>query len=238
MNFRACPAGEMVHRREKRWRVIGPVGLIALCGVLASCQTAPLHTTVFRRDFRPDNVFVYPTKLSLDFRRVAVLPIAPAADGHDLPEGCEALNSVLWEQIVKTKKFEAVTVDASHLSQRTGRAAWTGNEVLPSDFFAYLRREYDCDGVLFAELTTYRAYSPLAVGWRFKLVDARTGQVIWSADELFDASRPEIQRAAGHFEAEKPGLFPDTDKNWAMSSSPRLFGRYAAAALLDTLPER
>ena len=238
MNFRACPAGDSVRRREKRWRVIGPVSLIALCGVLASCQTAPLHTTVFRRDFRPDNVFVYPTKLSLDFRRVAVLPIAPAANDHDLPAGCEALNPVLWEQIAKTKKFEAVTVDANHLSQRTGSAAWTGREVLPPDFLAYLRREYDCDGVLFAELTTYRAYAPLAVGWRFKLVDARTGQVIWSADELFDASQPEIRRAAGHFEAETPVIPLITAKNWAMTSSPRLFGRYTAAALLDTLPER
>ncbi|MDR3460057.1 MAG: hypothetical protein P4N60_21730 [Verrucomicrobiae bacterium] len=238
MNFRACPAGDIVRRREKSWRVVRSAGLAALCGVLASCETPPLHTTVFRRDFRPDNVFVYPAKLSLDFRRVAVLPIAPAANEHDLPEGCEALNPVLWEQIVKAKKFEAVPVDANLLSRRLGRATWTGREVLPPDFFAYLRREYDCDGVLFAELTAYRAYSPLAVGWRFKLVDVRTGQVIWSADELFDATRPEIQRAADHFEAQTPKIPLITAKNWAMVSSPRLFGRYSAAALLDTLPER
>jgi len=238
MNFRASPAGDSVRQREKSWRVVRSVGLIALGGVLVSCQTAPLHTTVFRRDFRPDNVFVYPAKLSLDFRRVAVLPIAPAANDHDLPEGCEALNPVLWEQIVKIKRFEAVTVDANHLSQRTGRSTWTGREVLPPDFLAYLRREYDCDGVLFAELTTYRAYSPLAVGWRFKLVDARTGQVIWSADELFDASRPEIQRSADRFESEGAGAKLFMSKNWAMTSSPRLFGRYSAATLLDTLPER
>jgi len=238
MNFRARPAGDQIRHRSKPWRIVGSVGLFALCGMLASCQTAPVHTTVFRSDFRPDNVFVYPPKLSLDFRRVAVLPIAPAADARDLPEGCEALAPVLMEQLVKTKKFEAVAVDASHLSQRTGRAAWTGNEVLPADFLGYLRREYDCDGVLFVELTTYRAYAPLAVGWRFKLVDARTGQVIWSADELFDAARPEIQRAASHFEAEKPVLSLGGTKDWAILTSPRTFGRYSAATLLDTLPER
>ena len=238
MNFRASPAGDIVRRREKSWRVVRSVGLIALSGVLASCETAPVHTTVFRRDFRPDNVFVYPPKLSLDFRRVAVLPIAPADNDHDLPEGCDALNPVLWDQIIKTKRFEAVSVDAGHLSQRTGRATWTGREVLPPDFFAYLRREYDCDGVLFAELTTYRAYSPLAVGWRFKLVDVRTGQVIWSADETFDASRPDVQNAADHFVTEKPQIPFISTKNWAMTASPRLFGRYSAAALLDTLPER
>ena len=238
MNFRACPAGGPVRRLEKIWRVVQPVHLIALCGVLTSCQTAPLQTTVFRRDFRPDNVFVYPPRLSLDFRRVAVLPIAPAANTGDLPAGCEALQPVLWEQLVKTKRFEAVAVEANHLKQRTGRDTWRGNEVLPADFFTYLRREYDCDGVLFAELTTYRAYSPLAVGWRFKLVDARTGQVIWSADESFDAARPEIQRAASRFEPDQPAPLLWPTKDWAMLNSPSRFGRYSAATLLETLPER
>jgi hypothetical protein len=197
-----------------------------------------VHTTVFRRDFRPDNVFVYPPKLTLEFRRVAVLPLAADGDANDLPEGREALGPVLFEQIVNTKKFEAVPVDATHLSQRMGRALWTGREVLPPDFFAYLRREYDCDGVLFAELTAYRPYAPLAVGWRFKLVDVRTGQVIWSADELFDAARPEVLRAAGRYDEGKPVLPFVSKPDWAVANSPRRFGRYSAAAMLDTLPER
>jgi hypothetical protein len=238
MNFRACPAGEPTRRQEKIWRVVRSAGFTAVCGVLVSCQTAPVHTTVFRREFRPDNVFVYPPRFALEFRRVAVLPLAPAAANGDLPAGCEALSPVLFEQVVQTKKFEAVPVDAAHLSQRMGRAQWTGREVLPTDFFAYLRREYDCDGVLFAELTAFRPYSPLAVGWRFKLVDARTGQVMWSADELFDAARPEVLRAAGHFDEGKPVFPMVTAKEWAVANSPRRFGRYSAAALLDTLPER
>ena len=108
----------------------------------------------------------------------------------DLPEGCTALTPVLWDQLVKTKKFEVVLVDAATLRSRTGQANWTGTETLPADFLAFLRREYGCDGVLFVELTTYRAYAPLAVGWRMKLVDARSGQIAWAADELFDAARP------------------------------------------------
>lgn len=238
MNFRACSGGGHFRRPEKVWRVVRSVGYIAVCGVLVSCQTTPVQTSVFRRDFRPDNVFVYPPRLSLDFRRVAVLPIAPASASGDLPAGSEALAPVLLEQITKTKKFEAVAVNAGYLSQRMGRANWTGREVLPPDFFAYLRREYDCDGVLFVELTAYRAYAPLAVGWRFKLVDARTQQIIWAADELFDAAQPSVQRAAQKFSQETPVLPMIAQKEWAALNSPRRFGRYTAAALLDTLPER
>lgn len=240
MKFRIFPAGCQRSRRAKLWRAVRYAGYVAVSAVILGCQAAPpVHTSVFRHDFKPDNVFVYPPKLTLDFRRVAVLPLAPANEMNDLPAGCEALAPVLFEQIVKTKKFEAVQVDASRLSQRMGHPYWTGREVLPPDFLSYFRREFDCDGVLFAELTTFRAYSPLAVGWRFKLVDVRTGLVIWSADELFDANQPAVQRAASHFEQEKP-LLPLTSvsKDWAMLNSPSRFGRYSAAALLDTLPER
>jgi len=238
MKFRADSTGGKTRRYGKKWRVVWTAGFAALCGVMVSCQTTPIQTVVFRSDFKPDNIFVYPPRLALEFRRVAVLPIAAASGDGDLPAGCEALAPVLIEQLVKTKKFEAVPVDGDFLLPRTGRAAWTGRETLPPNFFDDLRREYDCDGVLFAELTVYRAYAPLAVGWRFKLVDARTRQIIWAADEVFDASQADVRHAAVKFDEKTPVLPFVVDKDWAMLNSPCRFGRYTAATLLETLPER
>jgi hypothetical protein len=238
MKFSADSARGNIRRSGKKWRIVWIAGFAAVCGVMVSCQTAPVQTGVFRRDFKPDNIFVYPPRLALEFRRVAVLPIAAASSDGDLPAGCEALAPVLIEQLVKTKRFEAVPVDVDFLLPRTGRTAWTGRETLPPNFFDDLRREYDCDGVLFVELTVYRAYAPLAVGWRFKLVDTRTRQIIWAADEVFDASQADVRRAATKFEEKAPVLPFVADKDWAMLNSPRRFGRYTAAALLETLPER
>jgi hypothetical protein len=238
MNSSAC-----ADRGDRRWQRVKwfagrLIAVFALGGALSSCDTVPLQTSIFQHDFKPDNVFVYPPKLSLDFQRVAVLPLAATSNRSDLADGCEALTPVLWEQLIKSKKFEVVAVDADRLRSRTGRAAWTGNEVLPPDFLAFLRLEYGCDGVLFAELTAFNAYAPLAVGWRFKLVDARTGQIIWAADEVFDAARPTIANAAYHFEKRQDAAATAADGNWVVLNSPRRFGRYSAAALLDTLPDR
>jgi hypothetical protein len=239
MKFRAPSGRGNIRGRERNWCTVRLTGLFVITAILASCQSIPVQTSVFRRDFKPDNIFVYPPRLALEFRRVAVLPIAAASMDGDLPAGCEALAPVLIEQLVKTKKFEAVPVDGENfLMPRTGRTAWTGRETLPPNFFDDLRREYDCDGVLFAELTTYRAYAPLAVGWRFKLVDARTRQIIWAADELFDASQSDVRRAAVKYNDKAPISPIVADKDWAMLNSPRRFGRYTAAALLETLPER
>jgi hypothetical protein len=185
-----------------------------------------------------ENVFAYPPKLSLDLRRVAVLPLAAEAAGGDLPDGCAALTPVLQEQLIKAGKFEVVAVDPATLRRRTGQVNWTGAEVLPPDFLAFLKREYGCDGVLFAELTTYRAYAPLAVGWRLKLVDVRSGQVLWAVDEVFDAKIPAVSLAAQRFTSPGFSLPFLRQENWVAVNSPRQFGGYTAATLLDTLPDR
>jgi hypothetical protein len=167
-----------------------------------------------------------------------VLPLAPERIGNDLPEGCAAMTPVLLEQLLKTKKFEVVSVDADTLRRGTGQTYWTGAEVLPADFLGFLRREYGCDGVLFGELTLYRAYSPLAVGWRLKLVDVRSGQIIWATDEVFDDTVPTVHRAAQRFESQRV-LWPfGQDQNWLALNSPRQFGRYSITTLLGTLPGR
>ena len=101
MNSSACPVGSLDRRRTIIRRAGWSVGLVALCATIGGCQSAPPHASLFERNFRPDNVFVYPPKLSLNLQRVAVLPIATQTGGSDLPQGCETLTPVLWEQLVK-----------------------------------------------------------------------------------------------------------------------------------------
>src|SRR5580698_5575496 len=147
MKFSAC-AGGLDRRWKKGWRVMWQAGLIALSSAMAGCQSAPFHIALSQQSYVPNNVFVYPPKLSLNFQRVAVLPMAAEAARDNLPEGCAALTPVLLDQLIKAKKFEVVAVDPARLREVTGQPAWTGTENLPADFLAFLRREYGCDGVL------------------------------------------------------------------------------------------
>jgi hypothetical protein len=222
------------------WRAGRITGLTILVAAVAGCSTSLSRVGLLapEPDYHPANVFAYPPNLSPSLQRVAVLPLATTAAVGDLPEGCEALSPVLWEQLVKSKKFEVVTVPAERLRSRTGRPAWTGTENLPPNLFEFLRREYGCDAVLFSELTAYHAYAPMVIGWRLKLVDARTGQILWAVDDLFDAARPAVANAAYHFEKRQDATADRSEGSWLGQNSPRRFGRYSAAALLDTLPER
>ena len=212
------------------------LALLAASALFAGCATQGRNIGLLSPEHRPANTFAYPATLSLNLQRVAVLPLTCEEPRAALPDGCDALNPVVLSELAKLNTFEVVAVNRENLRRRTGRSGWTGAEVLPAEFFDSLHRTYGCDAVLFCQLTVFQAYAPLAVGWRFKLVDIRTRQILWAADEVFDAGQQTVLNAARHYQLAN-FKSQETD-GWSVRNSPRQFGQYAAARLLATLPER
>ncbi len=105
-------------------------------------------------------------------------------------------------------------------------------------FSGRLKKEYGCDAVLFCQLTEYRAYPPLAIGWRLKLVDVRGKKTIWAGDENFDAGKPEVLAAARHYQQLDQRRPDNKTADWLAANSPRWFGQYSIASLFNTLPNR
>jgi hypothetical protein len=186
------------------------------------------------------NVFRASPVLPMDLRRVAVLPLSCENSSTALQEGCGTLQPVLRAALIKTRKFEVVSVKKEELRSLTGQLSWTGSETLPPDFLDSLQRVYGCDAVLFSELTMFHAYAPMTIGWRLKLVSVRTHQIIWAVDETFEAEQQNNQ-GTPRYRALMRQIFPTvtgTEKAWINVNSPRQFGEFAAARLLATLPDR
>jgi hypothetical protein len=203
------------------------------------------------------NVFVSSFQLPDQLKRVVILPLA--GDTFDGPQsdGCQMLGPVLQAELIKTGEFEVVAADPETLRHCTGSLSWTGDEALPANFFDSLKQFYGCDGVLFCHLTTFRPSPPLAIGWRLKLVDVKTGKIIWAADEIYDARDPNVAKAAKRFEKRQQPhqsvvyhiysflawcINTPTrsvlDDQWNILHSPRYFAEFSSDQLLKTLPER
>jgi hypothetical protein len=185
-----------------------------------------------------DNTFQASPNLPVDLRRVAVLPLAWEGSSTDLSQGGATLEPLLLAGLIQTKKFEVVAVTPEALHHQTGRPSWTGAESLPADFLDSLQRVYGCNAVLFCQLTTYRAYPPLAVGWRLKLVEARTGRILWAADKVFDEKPPTALNQTWHHYVAELGVGHDPADDWLIENSPRKFGEYTIGQVLSTLPNR
>jgi hypothetical protein len=205
------------------------VGLVLLSG----CALHRHAQVSLAAAYRPQNVFVWKSAPLRQIRRVALLPMACDENTPGMTEGREALEPILRDELTKTRKFELTTVSPEILRTRTGQGAWSCEEALPSDLFSWLGESCGCDAVLFARLTVFHGYTPLAIGWRMRLVDVHTRATLWASDEILDAGQPAVRAGARQYQAQK--CSPAADE-WTMANCPRQFGQYAAARSLASLP--
>ena len=218
----------------RRLAVLG----LAVAGLLSGCATNPLEDRVWGPSYQPLNIYTEAHTLPARLRRLAVLPLTAAGESTELEFGRASLEPVLFAELGRVNQFELVPVTPEQLQRWTGRSSWTGEEKLPQDFFEKLRAAAGIDGVLLCRLTQYRAYEPLAIGWRLKLLDARNPRVIWAVDEVFDARQSDVANAARRFAQAHPEPVPPVGDSRSALMSPRRFAQYTASAVFQTLPAR
>jgi hypothetical protein len=202
------------------------------------CKSLRLSDPVIGPGYQPGNVYHAFSQLPVSLRRVAVLPTTCDAKPTELEHGRAVLETIIAEELGKTKKFELVTVAPETLRAWTGQAAWRAEEKLPSDFLKLLRDRLDCDGVLFSRVTQYRAYPPLCVGLSLKLAEIETAELVWAADEIFDASEPGVVNGARRYQLTREQLPTPLADSRSILNSPSGFGRYAVSGIFATLPAR
>jgi hypothetical protein len=213
--------------------------LPVLALVLAGCAgPSSYFGRITTPAYEPSNVYQAEPFLAPQIRRVAVLPVTVSAEDAVMEFGRDTLGPILTAELGRVRQFELVSVAPAELQLLTGRAGWSGEEKLPQDFFDKLKNKLAVDAVLFSRLTQYRAYEPLAVGWRLKLVETEEPRILWSVDEVFDARVPEVAAAAIQYGRQHPESDVSRPDARGMLMSPGRFGRYTAAAVVQTLPGR
>ena len=212
--------------------------LVAVALGMAGCASGPLAGPPIGPRYKPSNIYCQTAKFPLHIRKVALLPVSWEKGDSEAEAGSEQAQSLLQDELAKTKIFQVILVDREDLRRWTGRETWAAEDKLPLPLFGRLREESGCDAVLFCRLRSYHAYKPLVVGWHFELVDLQERTVVWSADEVFDAGEPDVARAAQHYYSGHAGEGRGAGDTAVVLGSPRRFAQYTLSALLSTLPER
>ncbi len=187
--------------------------------------------------YTPSNIYRGVEKLPASLKRVAVLPLRVEGKDHATELARPGLENALRSEIARLGRFELVVVRPEQLRDWTGRLAWGSEEALPPGFLEKVRVETGCDAILFSQLTGFRAYPPLAVGWRLRLIDPEGARVWWAADEWFDAGEAAVANAARkHYMDRAPRPLALADPQQILYS-PLRFGTYTASALAATCPK-
>lgn len=207
--------------------------------VLAGCRTLPSRDSVSGDSYKPTNVHRSAETLPMTLRRVAVLPLAAAGERPGLDAGASTIGPLIAPELVASGLVEAVEVSGAELSRWTGRPKLRLTQELPAGVLESVRRQTGCDAVLFGELTQFAAFPPLSVGLRLSLVDAQSGRVLWSVDEILDAGNLAVANGARrYFQSSLRGSGAAPFDSQSVLDSPHRFGRYAVSTLLGTIPRR
>ncbi|MCB1120586.1 MAG: hypothetical protein KJT03_03480 [Verrucomicrobiae bacterium] len=182
--------------------------------------------------FQPSNLYKVPA-LPDNFKRVAILPVY-------IPETIELdeneLDSVVQAELRHTGRFEIVEVSPEQMYRIIGISRMSSLNSFPEDLLSYLASVLGADGVLQADLTSYRPYRPFEIGLRARLFDLRSNEALWAVDEVLNAGEKSVYTGSRYYSlGQVHNKYPFEDSYSALRS-PNRFLAYSAFTLFETLP--
>lgn len=210
-----------------------PALLSALLACLAGCATPAINDPARMGPFHsPVNYIGEPSLGGL--RRVVLLPVCGGTLAPQ--ETVAAFDPVFAAALQRQNRFEIVQLTREDCLRKFRSTEFSSVAALPRDFLVALKRDFAADGVLFVDLTAFRAYRPLSIGLRAKLATLDGTRLVWTFDDVFSADNPAVANSARHhFLTGDRGDVP-ADLSPAVLQSPTRFADYAASAMFATLP--
>jgi hypothetical protein len=96
------------------------------------------------------------------------------------------------------------------------------------------QKAYLADAFLFGSVTQYKPYDPPVLGVKLRLLSARTGDLIWAADALFDSHEADVRSLAGRY-YENSGLKDRLYGPELVLMSPALYAGFVASEMVRPL---
>jgi hypothetical protein len=208
-------------------------GSIVVCVVISVFAVGGCH---LRRPKPPvpaaHTVYQSPNLATGAIRRVLLLPVANQT--NNLVAG-DRFYELLASEITNIRCFDTVRVNLheAHLIEsetdvRNGRFA--------EETLVELRDIYNVDAIMFTSLKDFRAYWPPRFSASMQLVNASTGETVWSIDGVWDARDENVSKMAQRsFKASTAGrLTGDTE---LVLQSPEYMGKFVACQMASSLKQ-
>ena len=241
----------MLVRRAKDWMNGLPgtpaVLLLALLQYGTGCQSIrdSIDGSVIGPFHKPHNHHLTHGGWPDDTTVVAVMPLTSGRGDQWSEQGLELMQPVLTEELARFDLFEAITITPEKLTALTGVPRVRAHDALPSNFPAIIgalnKQRTDrriCNAVLFCELDTFRPYPPMAMGWKFRLFNLETSDLVWAFDEVFNVGDPRVNNSLRRYMRTQRMTHMDIFRDSLVIDSPRVLARYSLTTALETMRKK
>ncbi len=165
--------------------------------------------------------------------RVAMMPLD---GGESAAPQARQMTGSLVKAVEERHLFQLTVVAADEPSVSATGLDW--GKPIALEQMQQLRQSLGCDAILMGALTNCRPYPHMQMGLKLRLIDLRSGVLVWGIDNIWDgrdvatAKRMERYYKRRTSDAAEP-------LDWrVMLVSPAAFGEFVAADVALTLPGR
>ncbi|MGQ3685815.1 MAG: hypothetical protein ACUBOA_12550 [Candidatus Loosdrechtia sp.] len=121
-------------------------------------------------------------------RRVLLLPFT-VESGRD--KVVDEITDAFFIELQRVSKFDTVVAREFRDIVSQQKDVWYRG-LISAEAFLEAKKRYNVDAIICGTITQYRPYEPPVLGIKMGMISARSGNVIWSADAIFDSSKAEI----------------------------------------------
>lgn len=105
------------------------------------------------------------------------------------------MTAIFAAELQKLGAFEVILPPSSH-ARELSQGIFDENGTMDLDTAIKAHEELHADAFVIGKVTVYKPYDPPALGVRLQIISAKTGDVLWTADAVFDGSESLIRRRA------------------------------------------
>ncbi|MEC7800417.1 MAG: hypothetical protein VX609_03925 [Verrucomicrobiota bacterium] len=179
---------------------------------------------------------LYPIeRLPSYFNRVAVLPVYHQDQDSTL---LSFVDEIFQQELLQERIFEVIPISRNTMKMQFGKDMVSSTNPLPNNFLTFLEKNTQSNGVLFTEILSYRPYRPMSLSVRSKLIDLKSGELMWAIDETIDAGHASVQLAAHQYQSASQVRAISKKTQGSTIQSPRIFAKFVASKIFETLPNR
>lgn len=111
----------------------------------------------------------------------------------------------------------------------------SSNSAYTKEQLTTIRDGLKTDAIIYGEILHYYPYPRMSVGIRLKLVDCRTGQLLWAIEQVWDSTDKTIEDRIDRFFKTEMRTGYDPMQSHLTMLSPRIFNKFVAHEIAQTL---
>lgn len=123
-----------------------------------------------------------------DILVVGILPVTSNSQINSkyVDSARDTVKQLLPVEIQRIGTFLPRTISGEETEMLTGRLRWRSEDHLPAGVLEKVGENVRVQAVLFSEITQYQPFRGGAIGFRFHLVEVKSGETIWQVDHHFE----------------------------------------------------